>query len=405
MAGGLNMNVVAILSSEATGVQLNEQCTSMNGMRVEAHLGRLKDVKPGLDIFEGLDALVVEVDAQDQSDLDLLNQIVNQHFPNTPVVGTAPDATVQDVRALMRLGVVDFIPQPITREDLIAALEVAAHKRRAESTGDSGGKIISLLKGGGGVGASTLAVQSACSLMAMKKGKGEKYSVSVSDFDLQFGTVALYLDLDDRMGVADLVDSPERLDKSLLDAVMSQHESGVHVLAAPRDVMPLDVVAEDFVGSFLKTMRKEFDFSFIDLPQAWTSWSAEILKKSDVILMISEMTVGGIRQTRRQLDTLAAQGLGGAEVKVVMNRFERGWGKTVNLKESEAALGHSIDYCIDGDYKTVSEAINQGVALSEVRLRSKVEKSIRKMTEELVSSLTVGNNQSESQFIAAPGRA
>ena len=74
------MNVVAILSSEATGIQLNEQCTSMNGMRVDAHVGRLKDVKPGLDIFEGIDALVVEVDTQNQSDLEQLKRIIDHHF-------------------------------------------------------------------------------------------------------------------------------------------------------------------------------------------------------------------------------------------------------------------------------------------------------------------------------------
>ncbi len=145
--------------------------------------------------------------------------------------------------------------------------------------------------------------------------------------------------------------------------------------------------------------------AMIDLPQAWTSWSAEILKQSDLILLVSEMTVGGIRQTKRQLDSLTIQGLDDSGVKIVMNRFEKGWGKTVNVKESEVALGRSIDYCIDGDYKTVSAAINQGVALSEVRLRSKVEKSIRKMTEALVRSLADGDNQSESQFIAAPSRA
>jgi len=72
MAGDMDMRVVAILRSEGTGLQLDEECANMNGTEVEAHVGKLKDVKPGVDILEGLDVLLLEVDPHDQGDIEAL---------------------------------------------------------------------------------------------------------------------------------------------------------------------------------------------------------------------------------------------------------------------------------------------------------------------------------------------
>jgi DNA-binding NtrC family response regulator len=119
------------MRSEASGLQLDRECTDMNGARFEAHVGPLKDVRPEIEIFKTLDVLILDVNPKDASEIAILDTIVNKYFPDVPVVGTAPDATIQDVRQLMRLGVVDFVPQPITKADLQAALSLAASKRRA----------------------------------------------------------------------------------------------------------------------------------------------------------------------------------------------------------------------------------------------------------------------------------
>ncbi|MDX1401397.1 MAG: hypothetical protein R3245_05705, partial [Kiloniellales bacterium] len=84
-------------------------------------------------------------------------------------------------------------------------------------------------------------------------------------------------------------------------------------------------------------------------------------------------------QTKHQIDTIRMQGLTDAEVQVVLNRYEKGWGKAVQLKEAEKALGCQIHYCIPNDFKTVSEALNQGIAISRIKTRSKVEKAINEM--------------------------
>ncbi len=397
------MKVFAIMRNEASGVQLDAECTEMNGTRVEAHIGRLKDVKPDVEILRSLDVLLLDVNPKDAGEIALLDDIVNKHFPNVPVIGTAADATVQDVRQLMRLGVVDFVPQPFTRADILAAINLAASRRSNTGDGDaSKGAVFSFIKGGGGVGATTLAVQAGCLLAGVDKNTTRK--IGLFDLDLQLGTAALYLDLDNRVGLSDLLDSPERLDASLLEAVVQTHESGLQVVGAPRKVIPLDALNTDFVNMVGGLGRDEYDVLLLDLPPVWTEGMYTALRRSDVIFLVTQLSVAGIRQAKHQLDTLRLQGLVEADVRVVLNRYEKGWGKAVQLKEAEKALGHQIDYLVPNDYKLVSEALDQGVALSHLKSRSRVEKAIREMMLEALG--TVEARSAGAQKIAAvPGLA
>jgi pilus assembly protein CpaE len=278
-------------------------------------------------------------------------------------------------------------------------------RSRAKDEGgeDSGrGKIISVLKAGGGVGATTLAVQAG--YLIAQRFKGERHKACLIDLDLQFGNASLYMDIDNRVGLLDLVESPERMDVSLLQSVMSHHESGLDVLAAPRDVMPLEVVSSGAVDACLKVAADLYSYVLVDLPTVWCDWTMQALQKSDVILLVTQLTVPHVRQARRQLDQLAAHGFGDIPVKVVVNRFEKGWGKGVSAKEAAKAMNRGIDYFVMSDFKLVSEAINQGVPIAKIARRSKVEKSIADLVDSTVKELSGGEVRSEPRLRIGFGR-
>lgn len=399
MTLGRHMNVVAILRSDAAGEAFSGASADINGTRINIHVGRLLDVQPGVDILKDPDILILDVDPRNEEEVAHLQRIMVTHFPDTPVVATAPDATLQEVRQLMHLGVVDFVPQPITREDLKSALDHAVRSQLATSqAAERPGSVIAFLKAGGGVGASTLAVQSACLLAS--RNKPDQARVCLLDLDVQFGTGALYLDLDNRVGLANLLESPERLDPELLHSVMGQHESGLDLLAAPRDIMALDVLTPAIVEQCLKLARGEYDTVFLDLPEAWTTWSYKAIQSSDLVILVIQLTVAGVRQARRQLDTMRAHGLEDVLVKVALNRYEKSWGKSVDLKDAEKALGRKFDYFIANDYKTVSEALNQGVALSKIKKKTKVETSIQKMMDDAIRTITGEETRPEPRLLS-----
>ncbi len=380
-----SQNVVAILRSQESCNALKEASGTINGHRVSSQVGNLRDLLPGVAPTQAPDALLLEIDPHDPQDLRQLSEILTDRFPSIPVVVTAASVSLQDVRNLMHLGVADFLPQPFNQEDLRTAIDRTVSMRRSHGEGESasGGKVISLLKGGGGVGATTLAVHAACVLATDKSFPAR---VALFDLDVQFGTAALYLDLDTRVGLTDLIESPERMDAGLLHGVMTRHACGIELLSAPREMVPLDIVSPDFITSTLKIARQEFDYILIDLPEAWTSWTYTTLQNSDLVMVISQLTVAGVRQARRQMDTLASQGLSDTPVKIVLNRTERGFMKSRQLKEAEKAFGRDVDYFVPSDFKVVNEALNEGVLLSEVQRRTKIEKAIEFMVRDAVSA-------------------
>lgn len=388
MTLGLHMNVVAILRSDAAGQALNAACSDINGTEVNAHVGRLVDVQGDVDLLKGADVLILDVDPRSEEEMNHLRRVLQHEFPGTPIVVTAPEASLQDVRQFMHLGVVDFVPQPITQDDLKSALEHVDRTRKStDSSDDRKGHIISFLKAGGGVGASMLAVQSAC-LLASRKKKAADSRVCLIDLDLQFGTDSLYLDLDNRVGITDLLDAPDRIDRELLNSVMGHHASGLELLAAPRDMVALDSLHATDLERCLKLIRGQYDTVFLDLPSAWTPWSYAAVRNSDLMILVIQLTVAGVRQARRQIETLQAHGLADVPVKVALNRFEKGWGKSVDVKEAEKALGRKFDYFIANDYETVTDALNQGVALSAIKKKSKVEQSLQKMIDDAIKTIT-----------------
>src|SRR3546814_20059132 len=94
-----------------------------------------------------------------------------------------------------------------------------------------------------------------------------------------------------------------------------------------------------------------------------SDWSSDVCP-SDL------MPVPGVRQARRQLDTLGTEGLDDLPIRMVLNRFEKRWGATFTMKEVEKALGRKVDITVANDYRTVSEALDQRFSLDAVRRRS-----------------------------------
>lgn len=398
---GESMNVIGMLRTPQLRSALAEVCTDMNGTRFDLRIAPLDKASADLTVGAS-DLIIVEVDSRDAADFERLRHLVESQAP-TAVVATAADATLNDVRQLMRLGVVDVLPQPVQRSDILAALEVAAKSRKAAAQASaSRGRFVSILKGGGGVGATTIAVQTGGHLARTLEKRGQE--VCIMDFDVQGGTVALFLDLTDRVGLADLVDSPERLDGDLLRGVVSRHDSGLNVVASPPDVMPLETFTPTFVSRLIAVAREQFDVVLADLPPAWSLWTFETLRQSDEVLLVTQMTVPGIRQARRQIDTLRAEGLDQLPLRIVLNRYEKRWGDGLSMKEVEKALGHKIDFTVANDYRTVSEALDQGVMVSEIRKRSKMFKSITKISDALVPAGSRAEGRLEPHLTSASGR-
>mgnify|MGYP003393775273 CR=1 FL=1 len=373
------LTVLALLRSAEAERDLKAAAKTVAGLRLETRQGALKDI--GETVFNGGAPGIVLVDVRfdDAAEMAALERMMQQPHGDKDVIATSNSAPLQGVRQLMRMGIPDFLPQPISREDLVAALDAAGRRNRSERKSSlRNRKIISFIKPCGGIGATSLAVQAACSLAAGERAKTG--GVAILDLDIQFGNVALYLDVDAHLNVFNIIDAPDRLDGSFLRGLMTRHDSGVNVLAGPQFVVPLESVTPDLAVRLIDTASAEYDVVIVDLPQAWTLWSHAVLSHSSAIVFVSQFTVPGLRQGRRLLDTLRQEGLDSVPLITVINRYERSlFKREIGNKEAEKALGRPVDAFIDNDLKSLSQATNEGVPMSEVRGGEKIQKQIAEL--------------------------
>jgi pilus assembly protein CpaE len=321
------------------------------------------------------DVLIVPVTASSSDSIGDALRRLKAAPRNVHTVIVLRDADVTTTRRLTREGAADVLPVPISEASLALCLErlLAAEASPAAPAGKAG-EVVAFLKAGGGVGATALSVQVA----AILAGRGGD-SVCLADLDVQFGASALYLDLPEAVSLADLLSSKTPLMDAPFATLLTPHRSGARVLAAPRDIMPLEALNPAVVAALTKGLRREFALTIVDLPSAWTAWTSQVLSLADRIVIVTHLSVPHIQLIKRQLRVLAEQKLSDHPVTLVCNAMSKDQQVAVSLKAAERALGRPFDVVIPEDHRLVTEAINQGVELSAVRRGTKVEKAVTEL--------------------------
>lgn len=238
------------------------------------------------------------------------------------VVLAAPSTTPEEVRRLFRAGARDVLAAPLAEDQLISAIGEAIGPRQS---GQGDGLVVAVVKAAGGVGATTLAVNLAGYFANPPRGKrGDQpgaLKVALLDFDVQFGDVALALDIAPRKTVAEILRAPKRLDAHFLDGVMERHRSGARVLAAPTAIAPLDAIDSDVATSIVNVAASSHDIVILELPMAWSDWTGALMRRADRLLLVSSAAVRGVAGARRVLDAANELNVSATLWSLVFNRL------------------------------------------------------------------------------------
>ncbi|WP_417818949.1 AAA family ATPase [Tritonibacter scottomollicae] len=326
------------------------------------------------DLLKESRVVVIEVDGAVPSSIDRISSI-RKKFPHLPVVAAVRNAALPLVRTLLKNGIADMIELPLSYSDLSEALQqILAGMKKDEKVETRPAKIISVIKSIGGVGASMIATQAASRYAEMHP--GGQGGTCLFDLDLQFGSIASYLGVNQPLNLSDLLDAGSRIDGDLLQSVASTLPTGLKVISAPAEIMPMEAVNAEQIYRIIDIASREYDTIFIDLPGNWTNWSVSLVARSDIVLLVVELTIASLRQAKRQLALLESQGISGEHVQVVVNRVEKKLFRSINLQDAEKAINYPVQHSLHNDYPLVSAAQDQGVLIEEIRRKSKISKDI-----------------------------
>lgn len=320
-------------------------------------------------------AIILEVQPDDDASMRRLAGLRAAN-PALLVVAAVRNAEIPLVRALLKSGINDVIALPLRAAELTAVLDdlrgrIAADGRKDVATG----KLVSIIKSVGGVGATTIATQAA-SLHARSLRK-EDGQVCLFDFDIQFGNAATYLSISSPLTLADLLQGGARVDGELLRSVTVQTATGLHLVPAPTEIIPMEAVNADQVFRVIELAQRSFDTIYLDLPGNWTNWSMSLVARSEVIFLVCELTIASLRQARRQIALLRDQDIDPARIHVVANRVEKKLFRAIGLEDAAAALDHPVKLSIANDFPLVSSALDQGVLIQELKGRSRICKDMQ----------------------------
>ena len=320
-------------------------------------------------------AVVVDMDAARLDQIEALQRITHRLEGKVPVVVVTQEFNAAAVRILVQLQVADFLVKPITTADLVRSCIRALRGPGREENTES--QIYTFMPAAGGVGTTTLALQTAFQL---HNSLTRAASTCVVDLNLQQGACAEYLDLEPRFDITEIENQPERLDRQLLDVMLSKHASGLCVLAAPTRPSDMRSFDANVVVRVLDLVSAYFDNVVIDMPRTWFPWTETVLLGSNKLYLVTEMTVPCLRHTQRLIQAIYETV--GKEVKpnVIVNRFEqRMFENGVKQADVEEILGDHFVGGISNNYRLVREAVDRGVPLHEIDANANVINDLKRI--------------------------
>lgn len=319
--------------------------------------------------------LLVEIDQERSGELEALERVIESAGPGRPIIAIVDSFSESTVRKLLQLHVTDLISKSGSQADLFKACERAI-RPEGPSTRFGGAKCYAFISAGGGAGNTSLAIQSA--FVSARK-THQFQSTCIIDMDFQGGAVTDYLDVTPNLQLDELSPSPERLDVQLLEVMVSRHDSGLAILAADHALRSYETISTELVTRMLDMASAKFETVVLDMPRVWLPWTESVLRGSDRVFIVTEMTVPGLRQARRLSNAIMQRCGDDIDVSVIVNRFRKtmfGGVNSVRQKDAEDVLGGRIAGFVAQDYPLVREAIDRGLPLYEVKKGNRIDKDL-----------------------------
>jgi pilus assembly protein CpaE len=262
---------------------------------------------------------------------------------------------------------------------------VATH-RPPEEEEKQQGRIITVTSAKGGSGKTVLATN-----LALLLNRFPDKKVCLVDADLQFGDVCLVLQLEPLFTMVNAAHELHKLDAELLDSLLTEHPSGLKVLAAPLEPAFADDITTAGLMQMLDVLKENYDYIIVDTAAMLDELILSLIEKSDDILMLVDMDLPSVKNAKLALETLRLLKFSTADVQLVMNRSNSK--AKLDNKEIEGALKMGISASIPSD-AVVAASVNEGRPVVETDPKSKVAKGFESVAELIAGKVPEASSKS-----------
>lgn len=343
--------------------------------------------------------IALAITSEDEADVGLLGEVIRTaKTRGIRVILVADGVSPATLHQLLRLGADDFLPYPLSDGALHDSIEriktmaadpgAAADATpkgapNAKPTMEGQGAVFAVQNLAGGTGATTFAVNLAWELATVDKKKPP--SVCLMDFDLQYGSVATYLDLPRREVVVEFLQDAHTMDVDAFKQALVGYGDRLSVFTAPPEILPLDIMGPAEVEAIVNLARQCFDIVVIDMPRSLVVWTEAVLSRADIFFATMELDLRSAQDAMRFIKALRAEDLPLEKVQYVLNKAPGGMDLTGKgrIKKLAESLGVEIKIHLPDGGKQIQQAGDNGQPLAEAFRKNPTRKEIAKLAQGL----------------------
>ncbi len=307
------------------------------------------------------DMVFVDLREDQTKSLEIMTRI-STYFKEIMVVTSGDQMDMQTIMECMQAGAREFLQRPFTLE---ALEELVVKHRRSLSVdvgGDTSGRILTVFSNKGGLGKTTIAVNTALALSEITD-----KPVALVDLNLQLGDITTFLDVIPKQTIVDIAKNIGRVDATYLETSLANFrydQSNLYILADPLHVEEAEEVTADQINTVLTVLKATFEYVVIDTTTSFDSKTLTALDLADNILLVSMVNLPCIRSSQRVLTLFERLGYDKEKVKLIVNRYVPD--EEITIDDVEQTLEHDVFWKIPNNYFSIMTAINRGVPINSL---------------------------------------
>ncbi len=257
--------------------------------------------------FDGVDALqkiselghpdlvLTDVSMPNMTGLELTRRLRSHHkTARIPVIMLSGHKQAEDMLAGYAEGADDYAPKPIELSVLVAKIESLLKRHRAATSAATAepGRVVVFMHGKGGVGATTLAVNTAVALAQPPT------KVALVDLSLEFPSVGVFLNVQPRHTLADLSELQGPVDDDTFSHFLVRHQqSPVRVLVGCDLPERAELVTIPAIQQALDRLRAAYDWVVVDCAANFSEKTLYALDQASAVVVVSGASVPSLKAT------------------------------------------------------------------------------------------------------------
>jgi len=315
-------------------------------------------------------AALIDIDEDPPQILFELTKTVTAH-PDIPFVVLAESFDEKRVLQAMQAGARHFLRKSAVGPELDTVLGRLLLHEPARTT--RMGDVISVFSCSGGCGTTTTAVNVAAELRLAGVGP-----VLLVDLDPHYGSVASYLGVEGKYGIANILDREGTIDRHLVESSVIQYKEGLDVLLSPaaaaadRD-KPMNY--ENLLHA-LDACRESHRYVVLDAPRLPHQAMIDLASVTRVAIVVLRLTIRDVAYAKGLITLLTEQGMAPDRILVLANQAKRRGG-LLNAVEIREALGGQPLFRVRTDWRKALKSVSRGQPLAQSAKLSGLRRDLR----------------------------